>query len=146
MARKRGTLGYHYVHGLRAAIRFNAQAFAFSIVVTSSFGVVAAYEGAPGVGEVYAFMAGAVVGFVAVLAVATRAFTRAEMGAEPTEVLVAAAALSLGSTACGLGAATLVARFLSGIAAWGLAPFVGTAAFLIVLGLEFGLAEELDEE
>ena len=100
MARKRGTLGYHYVHGLRAAIRFNAQA---------------------------------------------SGFTRTEMGVEPTEVLVAATALSLGSTACGLGAATLVARFLSGIAAWGLAPFVGAAAFLIVLGLEFGLAEELED-
>ena len=140
------TLGRHYVHGLRAAIRFNAQAFAFSIMITSTFGVVSAYEGAPSLGEVYAFMAGAVLGFVAVLAAATGGFRRAEMEVEPTQVLVVAAALSLGSTATGLGAATLLARFLSGSAAWGLAPFAASAGFLIVLGLEFGLAEEFDEE
>jgi hypothetical protein len=145
MARKRMTIGRHYVHGLRAAVRFNAQAFGFSIVITSSFGVVAAYEGAPDVGEVYAFMAGAVLGFVAVLAAASAGFRHAGMGAEPTRVLVLAAALSLGSTAAGLGAATLVAWLLSGLLAWGLAPFAGSAGFLLVLGLEFGLAEELEE-
>jgi hypothetical protein len=146
MAGKRMTLGHHYVHGLRSAIRFNAQAFAFSIMITSTFGVVSAYEGGPSVGEVYAFMAVAVIGFVAGLGVATGGFRHTKMDAEPTSVLVVAGALSLGSTATGLGAASLAARFLSGIAAWGIAPFVGSAAFLIVLGLEFGLAEEVDEE
>ena len=140
------TLGRHYVHGLRAAIRFNAQAFAFSIMITSTFGVVSAYEGAPTLGEVYAFMAGAVLGFVAVLAAATGGFGRAATDAEPTTVILVAAALSLGSTATGLGAATLLAWLLPGLAAWGLAPFAASAAFLMVLGLEFGLAEELDEE
>jgi hypothetical protein len=98
-------------------------------MVTSTFGIVAANEGSPGVGEVYAFMSGAVLGFVAVLAAATRGFRHAAMDAEPTEVLAVAAALSLGSTAAGLGAATLVGHFLGGPLAWGLAPFASSAAF-----------------
>ena len=93
----------------------------------------------------YAFMSGAVLGFVAVLAAATRGFRHAAMDAEPTEVLAVAAALSLGSTAAGLGAATLVGHFLGGPLAWGLAPFASSAAFLLVLGLEFGVAEELED-
>jgi hypothetical protein len=145
MARKRMTIGRRYVHGLRAAVRLNAQAFAFSIMITSSYGVVSASEQSPDVAEVYAFMAGAVLGFVAVLAAASRGFRRAGMEAEKTKVLVAAAALSIGSTAVGLGAATLVTVLLSGLLAWGLAPFAASAAFLVVLGLEFALAEEIED-
>ena len=145
MARKRTTFGYHYVHGLRAAIHLNAQAFAFSIMITSTFGIVDATEGDLTVGRIYAFMAGAVMGFVAVLAVATRGFSRASMDAEPPMVLALAAALSLGSTAMGLAAATLVTYVLSGIAAWGVAPFAASAVFLIVIGLEFGVAEEIED-
>jgi hypothetical protein len=145
MARKRTTIGWHYAHGLRAAVRFNAQAFGFSIVVTSAFGIVAAFEGTPSVGETYAFMSGAVLGFVAVLAVATLGFTRTAMEAERTEILAVATALALGSTASGLGAATLVVHFLGGLLAWGLAPFAGSAAFLLVLGLEFAVVEEVED-
>jgi len=139
------TLGYHYVHGLRAAIHLNAQAFAFSIMITSTFGIVDATEGDPTVGRIYAFMAGAIVGFVAVLVVASRGFSRDASDAEPPRVLALAAALSLGSTAMGLAAATLVAYLLSGIAAWGLAPFAASAVFLIVVGFEFGVAEEIED-
>ena len=67
------------------------------------------------------------------------------MGDEGTKALVLATALSLGSTAAGLGATTLVARLLSAPLAWGLAPFAGSPAFLLVLGLEFGFVEELEE-
>src|SRR5215218_771879 len=87
MARKRMTLGYHYVHGLRAAIHLNAQAFAFSIMITSTFGIVDATEGDPTLGPIYAFMAGAIVGFVAVLVVASRGFSRDASDAEPPRVL-----------------------------------------------------------
>lgn len=145
MARKRMTFRGHYVHGLRAAIRFNAQAFAFSIVVTSSYGIVAAYEGKPSVAEAYAFMAGAVLGFVAVLAAATAGFRRTAMESERTEVLAFAAALALGSTAAGLGVATIAAAFLDGLPAWGVAPFAGSAVFMLVLGFEFGVVEELED-
>jgi hypothetical protein len=145
MARKRTTIAWHYAHGLRAAVRFNAQAFGFSIVVTSAFGIVAAFEGTPTVGEAYAFMSGAVLGFVAVLVVATAGFTRTAMEAERTEILAIATALALGSTASGLGAATLVVHFLGGWLAWGLAPFVASAMFLLVLGLEFAVVEEVED-
>lgn len=144
MARKRTRLDKDYVQGLRLGVRENAQAFAFSIMITSSFGVVASLEGAPRVGEVWAFMPGAVLGFVAVLVVATAGFRRKEMEAERTDVLVVGAALALGSTASGLGAATLVAYLLGGLLAWGLAPFAASAAFLFVVGLEFRIAEEVE--
>lgn len=139
------SFGGHYAHGLRGAVRHNAQAFAFSIMVTSSFGAIAAHEGAPGLSEVYAFMTGAVLGFVAVLAAASAGFRRTAMEAERTNVLVIGSALALGSTAAGLGTATLVSALLEGYLAWGLAPFAGSTAFMLVLALEFAVAEEVEE-
>lgn len=145
MARKRRTIGWHYAHGLRAATRFNAEAFGFSIMVSSSFGMAASFEGTPTAGEAYAFMSGAVLGFVAVLTIATLGFTRTAIETERPEVLTFATALALGSPASGLGAATGVVHFLGGWLAWALAPFAASAVFLLVLGLEFAVVEEAEE-
>jgi hypothetical protein len=114
-------------------------------MITSTFGVVSAVEGSPNVGDVYAFMGGAILGFIAVLALASGGFRHAEMEDEQTKVLVVAAALSLGSTAAGLGTATLLSYALGGLLAWGLAPFGACAVFLFVLGLEFRAAEQLED-
>ncbi len=113
-------------------------------MITSTFGVVSAGEGSPHLGEVYAFMGGAILGFVAVLALASGGFRHAEMERERTKVVVVAAALSLGSTAAGLGAATLVSHVLGGLLAWGLSPFAACATFLFVVGLEFWVAEQIE--
>ena len=145
MTTKRMTFARHYVHGVRGAIRHNAPAFAFSIMITSSFGMIASEEGSPSIGDVYGFMAGAVLGFVAVLAVASGAFRRIRMEAERGRVLLLGSALALGSTAIGLGAATLVGALLDGLLAWSLAPFVACVVFLLVLGLEFAIIEEVQD-
>jgi hypothetical protein len=142
MTSKRMTFAQHYVHGLRGAIRHNAPALAFSLMSTSSFGVVWSSEGTPSIGEVYAFVAGAVLGFAAVLAVATAAFRSISIiEAEPGRVLVVGSALALGSTAVGIGAATLVGALVDGLLAWSLAPFGACVVFLLVVGLEFAIVE-----
>jgi hypothetical protein len=145
MTSKRTTFARHYVHGVRGAIRHNAPAFAFSIMITSSFGVVAVEEGVPRIGDVYGFLAGAVLGFVAVLAGATAAFRSIAMETERSRVLIIGSALALGSTAIGVGAATLVGALLDGFLAWALAPFAACIAFLLVLGLEFAIIEEAQD-
>ncbi len=145
MASRHVNLPQHYRHGLRGAIRHNAPAFAFSIMITSTFGSIASEEGSPSVGSVYGFMAGGVLGFLVILAVASAGFRRTRMEAERPVVIVVGSALSLGSTAVGLGAATLVGVLLDGFLAWILAPFAASMAFMLVLGLEYGIAEALDE-
>jgi len=141
MTNKRMTFAQHYVHGIRGAIRHNAPAFAFSIMITSSYGMVASEERSPRVGDIYGFMAGGVLGFVVVLAVASAGFRTIAMEAERGRVLVIGSALAFGSTAVGLGAATLVGALLDGLLAWTLAPFAACVAFLSVLGLEFAIVE-----
>ncbi len=137
--------GSFYRAGIGRSTRENAGAFAFSIMITSVFGVVSALDPGPAAWEVVLFAAGAVLGFVAI-ALLGELVAVPDTEAERTRLVLVASLLSLSSVLGGVGAATLVAWAAAGWAAWLFAPFAGGVAFLLVNGLEYAVAEVEEEE
>ena len=140
---RRGAL---YAEGLRTSVRTNATAYGFSIMITSSFGVVAAESARAAPGDIFLFAFGAVAGFGAVQLAATRGFHVENAAAERTSVLLVAALLSIVSVLAGVAVAAFVAWLGSGWYVWLVAPFAGTATFLLVNGAEFAAAREEEGE
>ena len=140
---RRGEL---YAQGLRTSVRTNATAYGFSIMITASFGVTTVLQPKPGAGDIFLFALGAVAGFAAVQLGATRGFHVENVGAERTSVLLIAGLLSVVSVQAGVGAAALVAWLGGGWYVWVAAPFAASAAFLLVNGAEFALAEQEEGE
>ena len=129
-----------YRRGLQTSVRNNAAAYGYSITVTLSFAALAAELGGPTVGQVFLFGAGAVSGFVVVEGAATGLFRHRVRG-EPAEVVVIGSALGFASVGLGVGAAALTGEVVGGGAAWPIGPFLGTVAYLLVVGVEMALAE-----
>jgi heme/copper-type cytochrome/quinol oxidase subunit 3 len=131
-----------YRHGLLTSVRENATAYGYSIMITSSFGVVAAFEGTSGAWWVYALYAlGATIGFGLVMAPATIGVADAPPEVERTEVLLVAVLLNSASVLAGVGVAALVVRLVDGWIAWLVAPLAASVAYLVVNGLEYSIAE-----
>jgi hypothetical protein len=136
--------GTRYREGLGHATQENAGAFAFSIMVTSIFGVVAAFEHSPSAGQVFVFAASSVTGFLAFEGIGELVGDPSQ-GSGRISVRKIAAALSLFSVLCGIGVASLVAWPAGAWLSWALAPFCGVLTFLLVNALEHALAEEGDD-
>ena len=129
----------HYERGLGAALRHNQVAYAYSVTMTATFGVLAKERGAPGVPECFLFIVGGGLCYALVNALVTRGF-REELADEPSHVISLAVSLSFFSTAAGLGVATLVAWLGSGWYPWLLAPLSSSLVFIAGAGAEMGLA------
>jgi hypothetical protein len=129
----------HYAHGLGAALRHNQVAYAFSVMSTATFGVLAKEDGSPNVADCFLFLAGAGIAFAVVNIAVTRAFQR-ELADEPSHVIALATALSFFSIAAAVGVATLVAWLGSGWFPWLVAPLAATLVFIVGAGLEMGIA------
>jgi hypothetical protein len=140
-----GSASSEYRAGLGRSARENAGAFAFSIMITSVFGVVSALERRPAAGDVFLFAAGGVLGFVAV-AWLGQLVDDPEAEAERTRILLLASALSLFSVLGAVGAGALVAWLGQGWYVWLVAPLAGCTAFLLLNGLEFAVAQRGEEE
>lgn len=142
----RGGLAFHglglYREGVRTASRENATAYGYSIMVTSSFGVVYSLEPDPGLWAYFAFAAGAALGFPLVVGVATKGWREVTFDAERTEVLIFASAINVASVLGGVGAAALVAWAAGQWAAWTFAPLAATCVYLAAQGIEYAVAEE----
>jgi hypothetical protein len=134
-----------YREGIRTAARENATAYGYSIMITSSFGLVAALDPRPPVWAYFLFAAGAGTGFPLVLLAATKGFRELSFDAERSSVLVFAALINVASILAGVGGAGLVAWPIDGWAAWTVAPVVATSCYLLVNGLEYAVAEEEEE-
>ena len=132
--------GSFYRAGLGRSTRENAGAFAFSIMITSVFGVVSALDPGPAAWEVVLFAGGAVLGFVAI-ALLAELVDVPEAEPERTRLVLLASVLSLSSVLGGVGAATLVAWRASGWAGWLFSPLAASVAFLLVNGLEYAVAQ-----
>jgi hypothetical protein len=129
----------HYRQGLGAALRHNQVAYAYSVTMTATFGVLAKEDGSPGVPECFLFIVGAGVCYALVNVAVTRGF-RDELADEPSHVISLAVALSFFSTAAALGVATLVAWLGSGWYPWLLAPLASSFVFITGAGVEMGIA------
>lgn len=142
-------LAFHGLHpyreGIRTAARENATAYGYSIMVTSSFGVLAAMEPNPPLWAYFLFAFGAALGFPLVILPATKGWRELSFDAERTSVLLFAAVINVTSVLIGVGAAALVAWPTSGWAAWLTAPIAASALYLLVNGVEYAVAEEEED-
>lgn len=129
----------HYRRGLGTALRHNQVAYGYSATVTALFGVVSKENGMPSVGQCFLFVAGAGVAFAVVNAAVTLWFSR-RLPREPSEVVALGTALSVFSMGAGLGLGTLVAWSAGPWVAWPLAPLVASIGFLLLAGIEMGIA------
>jgi hypothetical protein len=138
-------VGPSYRSGLGASTRENAGAFAFSIMITSSFGAVTAFHRHPRVWEMFLFATGAVAAF-ALVALAGELLDDPETEAERTSVVLLASVLSVFSVLGAVGAAALAAWLFGSWPAWLLGGFAAVAVFLLLNGLEYAVAELEEHE
>ena len=129
--------------GLRRAVRSDASAFAYSILITVTYGAVSLQVGSPTVGRLFVFAIGATLGFVTWEAVASRGFT-VRIREEPSDVVLVGTALAPVSVALGLATALGVLAILSGAWAWGAAPFAATAVYVLATGLQMAAARRYE--
>jgi hypothetical protein len=142
---RRRVRGSAYRAGLGESTRQNAGAFAFSIMITSAFGAVSTLQPAERPWEMFLFGGGGVAGFALVTAVG-HLVADPEEQPERVRVVLFAALLAVFSVLGGIGGAALVAWLVGGWEAWLLAPLAGSAAFILLNGLEYALAEIEEEE
>lgn len=132
--------GRSYLRGLHAAALGNAPAYGYSVMITSTFGVLSAVEGTPTVARIFAFAAGAIAGFAVIEAVASGGF-RHGLTDEPSRVKAIGSSVSILSVGGTLGLAFAISLLFEGFAAWTLAFFVATISYLCLFALELGLVE-----
>ncbi len=134
-----------YSRGVRTSIRNNAPAYGYSVMITSTFGVVTVEVGSPAVTEVFLFLLGAVAAVLIVEAAVSRGF-RERLRGEPAEVVALGSAVGIASVGGAVGLAALAASVIGGRAAWPVGSALATAFFLLVAGLELALAERAAPE
>jgi hypothetical protein len=136
--------GPSYRSGIGASTRENAGAFAFSIMITSSFGAVSVLAPRPRVWDMFLFAAGAVAGF-SLVGAAGKLLDDPEAEAERTDVVLLASALSFFSVLAGVGVAALAAWLLPAWPAWLVGGFGASTGFLLANGLEYAVAEREED-
>jgi hypothetical protein len=129
----------HYRRGLGTALRHNQVAYSYGAMTTALFGVITSQSGSPAVGECFLFVLGAGIAFALVNAAVTHWFSE-RLPREPSEVVALGTAISVFSMAAGLGAGTFVAWLAEPWVAWPLAPLAASIGFILLSGLEMGLA------
>jgi hypothetical protein len=138
MSRRPG-IRAHYERGLGAAMRYNQVAYAYSVTITATFGVLSKEQHAPDVLECFLFVIGAGVAYSGINVVVTRGFTE-RFPREPSEVVALGVALSFFSTCVALGVAALISRGLDGWPAWPIGSFGASVVFLLGAGAELAIA------
>jgi hypothetical protein len=116
----------------------SAAPYGYTITVWSSGALLMHYRGQPAVGDVFAFLAGAVAGFALLGLVGWRVIRRAEPMALGPPRVWAGAMHWLGAGAA-VGAAALVAQIASWVA-WPAASAAATVVYLAAGTLELALA------
>lgn len=130
---------------MRGGIRDNATAYAYSILITVTFVATERAFGTPTTLDLFLYLIGATGAFVLVEAVSSR-FFQVEIRPEPSDVVLVGSAFSPLSVAASLGAGLGVASVTGGWLGWLLTPFVGTTAFILLVGVQLAVARRREEQ
>jgi hypothetical protein len=139
MTRAEASIREHYRRGLGTALRHNQVAYGYSATITALFGIIQREAGGPNVGQCFLFVGGAGIAFAVVNAAITKWFSE-RLPKEPSEVVALGTALSLLSMGAGLGVGAVVAWLAPRWVAWPVSPLVTSVGFLLLAGLEMGIA------
>jgi hypothetical protein len=132
-------------HGTRAALVNNLSAFGFSVMITASFGALAAKLGSPGTAEVFLFAAGAVGGVTVIDGISSKGFRR-QLRGERSDVVALGTGVGFVSVGLAIGSATLLAEIVDGGSAWPLGSFLASSLYVLLSGAEMALAKVLQED
>lgn len=131
-------------HGVRRAVRSDATAFGYSILITAVFGA-AVLEAPPATGlRIFGFVLGATSGFALWEAAVTRGF-RVRVREERSEVLLVGTSLAPLAVSLGLGAAYGLLVVSRDGWAWVLAPLAATTAYVLATGTQLAMARRWAE-
>jgi len=136
-------LAARYRRGLLTSIRNNAAAYGYSVMITSSYGVLSTGLGSPSVGLTLLFGLGATVAFILVETLSARGLRNRERG-ERSDVVALGSALNLLSVGSGIGLAALAPLVLSPQLAWPAGSFLATLVYLLLGGAELAAAERIE--
>jgi hypothetical protein len=129
----------HYERGLGATMRYNQVAYAYSVTITATFGVLSKQQHAPDVFECFLYVIGAGIAYTGINVIVSRGFTE-RFPREPSEVVALGVSLSFFSTCVALGVAVLIGWGVDGWLSWLLGPFGASVVFLLGAGLELAVA------
>lgn len=127
------------VRGVRRAVRNDASAYAYSILITTVFGLVNLRDGPPTVGRLFAFALGATFGFALWETAVSRGF-RIRIREEKSDVVLVGTAMAPLSVGASLAAALGIAQVLSGLWAWSLIPLTATIVYVALTGAQLAVA------
>lgn len=125
--------------GVRRGVRGDAVAFAYSILITVTFGAVNLQAGGVSVLRLFLFAVGASSGFTLWEAVASRGF-RVRIREEASDVVLFGTALGPLSVSIGLAAALATTAITPGGWAWALAPLAATIVYVLMTGAQLAVA------
>lgn len=130
--------------GVRVVLRNDGSAYGYSLLATSTFGLISAQEGPPVASHVFLFVAAAAGAFALAEMLGSNLF-RQRIRPERSEVVLLASALNPLSAVAGVGAAALVDLAVDGWIAWVTAPFVATAVYILLTGANMTAAIVVEE-
>jgi hypothetical protein len=126
-----------YLRALRFAIRQQASAYGFTLVVWGTGALASSQIGPPDPLEVVAFVGGALISAVTIVAIAFGVWTALGRG-DPQRR--AYSAMHLPSVPAAIAAGWLPMLFLGGSAAYFTAAFLAVLVYEAILSLEIGIA------
>lgn len=132
------------LRGVRRAVRTDASAYAYSILITTVFGLVNLQDGPPTVGRVFGFAMGATLGFALWEAAVSRGF-RVRIREERSDVVLIGTAMAPVSVGASLAAALGMAQVLSGPWSWTLVPLTATVVYVLLTGIQLAAARLYEE-
>jgi hypothetical protein len=130
--------------GLGQSLGGNSTAFGYSVTITASFGAVELARGAPRFRDLIVFGLGSVVAFGGLEGLVSGGFrTPLQKGSD--DVVLLGTALAFISIVVSIAAARGIAGVLTGAWAWFGAAFGASLVFALVEGVEFMLAQWMQE-
>lgn len=132
------------LRGVRRAVRTDASAYGYSILITAVFGLVNLQDGPPTVGRLFAYALGATLGFATWEAVASRGF-RMRIREEPSDVVLVGTALAPVSVGVSFVAALGVTAATVGAWSWLMTPLAATVVYVALTGAQLMVARLYEE-
>lgn len=132
------------VRGVRMAVRNDASAFAYSVLITATFGVVNLENPQVTTPRIFLFVVGATGAFALAEAASSR-FFRIRLRQEQGDIVLIGTAMAPLSVGASLGAAVVVAKAVGGATAWALAPAAATVSYIVLTGAQLTIARKYEE-
>ncbi len=134
-----------YQRGVRTAIRVNATAFGYSILITVTLTILSKVIAKPTIPDLFALLAGGASGFSLSEALATGFFRHRERE-ERAQVIILGSAFNLFSISSGAAIAWLVGTLTTSWWGWFLGAFSATVVYIALVGAEMSVALEAEDD